>query len=421
MIAVCAVLELLGAAPLATGAPPAGAAVPATPSEPRQEPAPAPRQEPPPASGWLHWPPGPLEEEPQRGFFPVVGSVASGGGLALGGGYRDYALFGGPVGFEASALLSVRGYQSYRVHLGLLAPHRDTLDLRPADQPVASMLDNRRHPRRGVAVYLDAGYRSLPRSRFYGIGPGSRPEDRTDYLLRVAALDLAVQGQLTPRLELSARAGVLDLATGHGRDDDFPSTGERFTPAQVPGLASAPRYVVAGVGAAFDTRDGLDARGGAVFLSGVAWRFHDTSARHLHFTRLAFDGRTYLDVPAVPGLLALRTVVATDLAGDAGVPFFLQNSLGGGDLLRAFGSNRWQDRALAHATLEWRVALHPAVEIAPFVDAGTVGRGLRRLGEPKACAGVGLRARWGTLALGRVDWARGSEGSRVVFDLGAVF
>lgn len=419
MIAAFPLLVLLGATPLATSDPPpsAPAAVPSRPSPLPQEPA----QAPPPARGWLQWPPGPLEEEPERGFFPIIGSVASGGGFALGGGYRDYGLFGGPVGFEASALLSVRGYQSYRAHLGLLAPHRDTLDLRPADEPVASMLDDRRHPRRGVAVYLDARYRSLPRSRFYGVGPGSRPDDRTDYLLRVAALDLAVQGQLTTRLGLSARAGVLDLAVGDGRDDDFPSTAERFTPLQAPGLASAPRYLVGGVGAAFDTRDGLDARGGAVFLSAVAWRFHDTSAGRFHFTRLAFDGRTYLDLPAVPGLLALRAVVATDVAGDARVPFFLQNSLGGGDLLRAFGSNRWQDRALAHTTLEWRVGLHRSVEIVPFVDTGTVGPGLRRLGEPKACAGVGLRARWRTRALGRMDWAHGSEGARLVFDLGAAF
>jgi hypothetical protein len=363
------------------------------------------------------------DAEPERGFFPRVGGLAPGAGLSAGGGYRDFGLFGSPLGFEVSALVSTRGYQLYRAHLGLLAPHRRVLDLRPADQPVASMLHDRRHPERGVAIYLDARYRFLPRGRFYGIGRDSRREDRTDYLLKGGALDLAVQGQITPRLGISARAGILDSTIEAGRDEDWPSTAERFGEAEAPGLLAPPRYLVAGIGAAFDTRDGLDVKRGAVFLSAVAWHFDDTRGDEFDFTRLALDGRTYLAPPALPGLVALRAILSTDLtAGNARVPFFLQGSLGGSDLLRAYGTARWRDRTLAHVTAEYRLPVHRSIEVAPFVDAGTVGPSLARLsGGLIVCTGVGLRARWGETMLGRMDVARGAEGTRVVFDLGTMF
>lgn len=354
---------------------------------------------------WLRWPPASLDEVPERGFFPTVGSVAPGGSFSLGGGYRDYGLFGTPLGFEVSALVSVRGYQRYRGSLGWLRAHRHTLDLRPAGEPVSSFLDDRRHARPGLAVYLDARYRYLPRSRFYGIGPASRRDDRTDYLLKGGALDLVVQGQATPAFGISARAGLLDSQIGEGRDNDWPAVADRFEPNEVPGLTSPPRYLVAGVAAAFDTRDDGRDRPGALFATGAVWRFDQRNGKVFDFTRILVDARTYVNPPQLPGLIALRALVSADLAAPGAlVPFFLHASLGGPDLLRAYGTSRWQDRALAHATVEYRWRAHRFVEVTPFLDAGTVGPRLGRLrGGLKAGGGIGLRARWGDATLGRMD------------------
>lgn len=372
---------------------------------------------------WLNWP---LEEDPgpERGFFPLIGTVVAGSGLSAGVGYRDYGLLGSPVGFEVSALVSVRGYQLYRAHLGLLGLHRHLLDLRPPDEPVLSMMDDRRHAQRGLAVYLDGRYRHLPRNRFYGIGPGSLKDDRADFLLKGAAFDLVVQGQFTPAFGVSGRAGLLESILGDGRDGSWPAIEQRFVATEVPGLLDPPRYLVAGICAAFDTRDDLDDRRRAVFLSGAAWRFDDTGGEAFDFTRLAVDARAYVSPPALPGVIAVRAVVSTDLTGDGSrVPFFLQNALGGTDSLRAYGISRWQDRAVAHATAEYRWSPHRLLEVAPFLDVGTVGPGLSNLSGRgvNAGGGIGLRARWRNATVARMDWAVGAEGARVVLDVGSVF
>jgi len=395
------------------------------PPEARQEPPEQQAEQAPLGGLWPRWP---LQEdddgEPERGFFPLVGTVVAGSGFSAGVGYRDYGLFGSPVGFEVTGLASLRGYQLYRAHFGLLSRHRRILDLRPADETVSSLMDDRRHARPGVAVYLDARYRYLPRSWFYGIGPDSRKADRADYLLKGGALDLVVQGQVTPTFGFSARAGVLGSAVDEGRDGAWPAAHDQFTEEQAPGLLDPPRYMVAGLGAAFDTRDDLDDRRRAVFLSAAAWRFDQTDGDRFDFTRLAVDARVYLAPPLLPGLVAVRTLVATDLADERDeVPFFIQNALGGTDSLRAFGASRWQDTAVAHAAVEYRVLAHRLVEVAPFLDVGAVGPGLSRIvaGKLKVGGGIGLRARWNGATIARMDWAWGSEGKRVVLDTGVVF
>ncbi|MBP1636313.1 MAG: outer membrane protein assembly complex, YaeT protein [Acidobacteria bacterium] len=396
--------------------------------EPRQE-----QPEPKPAPGWLRWPPEDAVDrsEPERGFFPLVGTVVPGSGMSLGGGYRDYGVSGSPFGFEASALASRFAYQAYRVHLGLLRAHRHALDLRPPEAPTSFTVDDRQRSEKGVAVYLDARYRYLPRARFYGIGPDSQKADRTDYLVKGGAIDLAVQDQLTPALGLAARAGVLDSRVDEGHDDDWPGTEERFTPDQAPGLLDPPRYLVAGLAAAYDSREEthggrtpLEAKRAAAFVSAAAWRYDDTKGDRYDFTRLALDGRAYVAAPGPRAVVALRALVSTDLTRDAGeVPVFLLATLGGSRQLRAFGNSRWQDRAIAYGTVEYRWRVHRFIEVAPFLETGTVARGLSNLDGRhfKTDGGIGLRARWRDYSLGRMDVARGSEGWRVVFDVGPVF
>jgi hypothetical protein len=363
-------------------------------------------------------------QAPERGFFPLFGTIVAGSSVAAGGGYRDYGLLGSALGFEVSGMASVRGYQVYRVHLGLLGPHRRALDLRPADAPVSSMLDDGTRNRPGFSVYLDARYRHYPRQRFYGIGPDSRAGDRSDYLLKGGSYDLVVQWQKAATFGLSARVGILDSRIEEGRDDRWPDTQAVFDPTSAPGLARPPRYLVSGLGAALDTRDNPGDPRAGTFLGAVVWRFDARGPAGFDFTRLAFDARTYLRPGRLPGVVAVRGILSADLASsDSQVPFFLQQTLGGGELLRAWESARFRDRTLAHATVEYRWHAHRLLEIAPFVDAGTLGpgAGALRLAAVKVGAGVGLRAHFKDRVLGRLDWAWGRDGTRVVFGVGPIF
>jgi hemolysin activation/secretion protein len=63
------------------------------------------------------------------------------------------------------------------------------------------------------------------------------------------------------------------------------------------------------------------------------------------------------------------------------------------------------------------------VEIAPFLDTGTVAPSLSRLsfGSFKMSPGVGIRGRTKTRTIARLDWARSSEGHRIVLGVGPAF
>jgi hemolysin activation/secretion protein len=73
--------------------------------------------------------------------------------------------------------------------------------------------------------------------------------------------------------------------------------------------------------------------------------------------------------------------------------------------------------------VEYRWRAHRYVEIAPFLDTGTIAPSLSHLsvGAPKMSPGVGIRARTNRRAIARLDWAWGSEGQRIALGMGPVF
>jgi hemolysin activation/secretion protein len=124
------------------------------------------------------------------------------------------------------------------------------------------------------------------------------------------------------------------------------------------------------------------------------------------------------------GVLAARGLVSTDFTGENGAtPFYLQQSLGGGETLRGFHSYRFPDQAIAHASVEYRWRAHRFVEIAPFLDTGTVAQSLSRLSlsSLKMSLGVGIRGRTTRRTIGRLDSAWSSEGYRISIGIGPAF
>ena len=91
---------------------------------------------------------------------------------------------------------------------------------------------------------------------------------------------------------------------------------------------------------------------------------------------MTFDVRAYATPITSRGVLAMRALLSSDFT-DSGrpTPFYLQQSLGGGDTVRGLPSYRFQDQALYVLTTEYRWRVHRYVEIAPFVDVGNTAPG----------------------------------------------
>jgi outer membrane protein assembly factor BamA len=380
---------------------------------------------------WLRAFSSPDEKE---GISVTAGIIIAGSNLSGGVGYRRLNLFKN-IDVEVEGNLSVRRYQDYRLAIGLLDSRPTTLELDVADRKVASLFNASSRKSPGSAVFLDLRYRDYPRHTYYGTGIDSPEENRADYALHGLSVEGVWQWQLTSSLGVSARGGWLDLEVGPGHNDALLNVEERFFPPLIPGALEQPLFFTYGAAIVEDTRlePGAPEDG---HMLGVALRRYSAldgpaavaqgalAPRDLSFTRVTLDARGYRRLISERGVLAVRGLVSTDLTGDNGAtPFYLQQSLGGGETLRGFHSYRFPDQSFAHASVEYRWRAHRYVEIAPFLDTGTVAPSLSRLSlrSFKMSPGVGIRGRTNRRVIGRLDWAWGSEGHRIVVGTGPAF
>jgi hypothetical protein len=366
---------------------------------------------------------GVIDRLHRNGIYPQVGSIVSGSGLAAGISLRSRHFGASPIAGEIEGMWSQRGYQRYGAIVGLIDRRRDIFELAPADENISSMFSAGGSQVPGTAAHLSLWYRNSPRVDFFGVAP-SQAETRTDFAVSGTTLDAVVQWQSRRVFAVSMRAGLLNLGVGEGSNDRVPNLHQQFAASEAPGLLRPPRYLTAGVAAAADTRDNNDAPASGGFMGVAVWRFVSLDPGAESFTRVAFDWREYVPVHSDRHVAAFRVLASSDLGnGESMTPFYLQNWMGGSRSLRAFPSYRFRGRALAHVTAEyrWRATRH--VEIAPFVDAGSVAPGASALfSSPVFVApGIGLRVRDDDQVLLRLDWARGRDGNRFLVAFGPAF
>jgi hypothetical protein len=152
------------------------------------------------------------------GFHPKLGGLSTGSGFA--GGIR-YAprIAEGRVDFQTSGAISPRLYQFY--DLKLAAP---------------KLLGGRAY------AEFYSRYRSYPQEDFFGLGPSSRRQDRTNFALEDALFDVSLGWNWTKWLRTGITAGHLKTNTGRGTDRRFPSTDSVVSPVVFPELAEQPSY-----------------------------------------------------------------------------------------------------------------------------------------------------------------------------------
>src|SRR5262245_43488047 len=287
---------------------------------------------------WLKAFSSPDEKE---GLSVTAGIIVAGSSVSGGVGYRRLNLFKG-IDYEVEGNLSVRGYQDYRAAIGFLDARPSTLELDVADRKVASLFNASSRKSPGSALYLDLRFRDYPQHTFYGTGIDSREEDRADYALHGLSVEGVWQWQLTSAWGVSARGGWLDLEVGFGHNDSILNVEERFALALTPGAPEQSLYFTYGAGIVHDMRlePGSPENGHMFGIAGRRYSASNMSA--LSFTRVTFDARGYRRLLSERGVLAVRGLVSSDLRGENGAtPFYLQQSLGGGETLRGFHSYRF--------------------------------------------------------------------------------
>jgi hypothetical protein len=358
-----------------------------------------------------------------KGFFPTLGTVSSGSRVAAGLRFWQPSLGATPLSLHASATFADNGYELYDLQLGQI-PHRegarpahstrgdDVYELGSLARPGASQL----------ILYGSLRYQHSPEERFFGVGPGSRLADRSNYLRFGGSYELVAGYQLNARTVATVRAGFFQPGLGEGGSDDFPSVQSLFDDTTAPGLAEQPDYRrLAGL-VLLDHRDEpFNPHRGAMLAASVM-RFDATDDAPYDFTRLAVDARGYLPLGSRQRVLAVRVLASHDEAADGSrVPFYLQEALANSHTLRGFETFRFRGEKLISLQAEYRWEPAPALELALFTDAARVAQSDEPFGPLEASYGVGLRLKTHRSTLLRFDAGWGGEGHRLYLRFSPAF
>ncbi|HEY3162672.1 MAG TPA: BamA/TamA family outer membrane protein [Vicinamibacterales bacterium] len=324
------------------------------------------------------------------GFYPRLGGLNAGSGLAGGGGYRRHF---------TQIFTDVSGAISTKVYLGVDAKVRW---LQTAGKT--------------FEVWTDYQFRDDTKDPFYGIGLQSPPAASTDYAIRTN--DAVARAVVHVRSWLSAGAGIgyFAPAVRRGRDSRIRSIEQVFTDTNAPGLAQQPKYIHDNVFAEIDLRDttGSPRRGGLYRTTYELW--NDGTFDQYDFRRLEVDASHFFAVTE-SDVVALHLGLAyTNNAPGSRVPFYLLPFLGGGDTLRAYREFRFRDENAGVFNAEVRHHLNTLVHIAGFVDAGKVAHDWQDINptDLKMSYGFGVRAATASRMFLRCDTAFGGhEGPRV--------
>jgi hypothetical protein len=331
---------------------------------------------------------------PPRGVHARLGGIGEGAGFGGGPGFQYMGI---PFDVRASAAASLKGY--FIAEGTVRFPGTASEDVYTwANGPFVEVYGRRR---------------DFPQEDFYGIGPDSREDARSNFALRDTFARLT-GGVRKGHLTAGVHVGYLDPSIGSGTDTRMPSTDAIFTPAQAPGLDAQPAFGVIEPFIEFATIDRPinDLAGGRYRLTFT--RYADRDLHRFSFSRWDVDLRQYISFVHATRTMALRAwVSSSEPSKDDTVPFYLQPTLGGAYTLRGFRTFRFRDRSVLLAQAEYRWRINEFVTGALFYDTGAVGPTLEKVGRLERDYGFGLRAGSRATVAFRMDVAFGGrDGTR---------
>ncbi len=333
---------------------------------------------------------------PAVGPYPWFGSVLSGGGFALGPGYRRP--FGTTGVFDVTAGWSIKNYKMVdaRVQLPEVADGLLVFD--------------------ACARWVDA-----PQVSFFGLGNDTVRAARTTF--DYEPLTIGLTAGLHPVRFVEAGGGLDYVRVNTGPGTREPSIEEVFTPQNAPGLGLDAKYLRTRLYAQIDSRDapGYTRRG---TLLRAEFSDYQQDGDGFNFSRVDIDARQFVPILRENWVIAVRALLSfTDAASGEDVPYFMMPSLGGGSDLRSYSSFRFRDRNRMLLSAEYRWTPSHFLDMAFFYDAGKVASDRSDLDFDNLKRSYGIGARFHTLSANvlRIEYARGDEGGRIVFAAGPSF
>jgi hypothetical protein len=334
-----------------------------------------------------------------RGFYPWLGSVYPGGGVAAGAGLRK------PLG-DDGAVNVFGGYSIgsfWRAEANLALP---------------TFAHNR------ARLSLSGRYVDAPDVKYYGAGNDTRKDEPAYFGYTPAEGGARLDLDAGKYLSLAGGVKYLDIDTSTGRTG--PSIEARFSPADTPGLdLGSFTYLNSNASAAFDWRRpaGYSGTGG---LYRVQFDdYHQRDRQGHSFRSLEAEVRQLVPLLRANWVLSLRGLATvTDIDEGSSVPYFLLPALGGGSTLRGYPDFRFRDRhrLIMNAEVRWTPARF--LDMAVFYDAGKVAsrRADLDFADLHESYGIGMRIVGPKGYAFRLEVAHSREhNARLIFGAGGTF
>ena len=351
-------------------------------------------------------------------LHPVVGGVASGGGLGFGVGYQSPEA--DKVYREGQAMYTLRRYWGLEGEVG----RRSESKLSQA----------------GVFAML----RDMKRLDFYGIGPDSLEDNRSDFRLREWVLGTRGYYGPTKGFRLGGSASLYEPDLGPGFGSSVPSIERVFPVSEVPGGFDEVTYGrFRGIAELVHPVISPDLVGepakyrGEYQVAGEANLSFDGE----RFTFYRWEAGVQQRIPGFKSENGQRLTLngfISSASTDADIPFYMLYTLGGNgglksfrpDLLgsdgtratlRGFKTYRFRDHNLVLMQAEYRIPLHKYVQSTVYVDAGQVApRPGDLFDDLRTDYGFSLSLVLKGKTVGRMDVAGGGgEGVQVFWSFGA--
>lgn len=337
----------------------------------------------------------------REGFHPKLGSLTTGSGFAYGLGFRDRDLFSNTGALELWAAGSVKRYWATEGRLKF-----------------PRLADGHLH------LETWASHRDYPQENFFGLGPDSNRDNRSDYA--ITTNHFGGRAGVRPVSHLLVGGGIeyLTPKLGEGQNDRYPDVSDTFSPSEAPGLDTRADFLRSDAFIEVDYREPRHARKGGWYRVDFS-HYDDRTASQFTFNRIDADLRQFVGFLAGRRVIAARLFLSTsDTSADQTMPFYFMPTLGGNDSLRGFREYRFRGPHAILAQAEYRWEIWSGLDAALFYDAGKVANRREDLDfeNLESDYGIGFRFNTNSGVILRVDAAFGSkDGKHLYIVFGGVF
>ena len=215
-------------------------------------------------------------------------------------------------------------------------------------------------------------YRFMPGENFFGIGPNSQKDARTNYDHELFFTEAMLGIRPTETFSIFTLLGYDHNDIHEGSDDEHPSTTEFFTEETLPGLESIVKMAHFQFGLKFNSknRPGNPSKGNETLVTGTI--FKEIDGARFDFWKVSADIKQYVHLFHKRVLVLRLSGEVTEPFSNKNIPFYYLSSLGRRRTIRGYNRGRFKDRDAVILSGEYRIPLWHSIDTILFLEAGQV-------------------------------------------------